>query len=69
MGVKLWWALQTRAPITSIIVIKKRIAQLSPVQTLIYKSVNKMVVVVFLRKISPELTAANPPLCAEEDWP
>ena len=24
----------------------------------------------FLRKISPELTsAANPPLCAEEDWP
>ena len=24
---------------------------------------------VFLRKISPELTAANPPLFAEEDWP
>ena len=25
---------------------------------------------VFLKKISPELTsAANPPLCAEEDWP
>ena len=23
----------------------------------------------FLRKISPELTAANPPLFAEEDWP
>ena len=22
-----------------------------------------------LRKISPELTAANPPLFAEEDWP
>ena len=22
----------------------------------------------FLRKISPELTAANPPLFAEEDW-
>ena len=26
--------------------------------------------IVFLRKISPELTsAANPPLFAEEDWP
>ena len=24
---------------------------------------------VFLRKISPDLTAANPPLFAEEDWP
>ena len=23
----------------------------------------------FLRKMSPELTAANPPLFAEEDWP
>ena len=23
----------------------------------------------FLRKINPELTAANPPLFAEEDWP
>ena len=23
----------------------------------------------FLRKISPELSAANPPLFAEEDWP
>ena len=23
----------------------------------------------FFRKISPELTAANPPLFAEEDWP
>ncbi|WP_220492936.1 hypothetical protein, partial [Klebsiella pneumoniae] len=23
----------------------------------------------FLRKISPELTTANPPLFAEEDWP
>ena len=23
----------------------------------------------FLRKITPELTAANPPLFAEEDWP
>ena len=23
----------------------------------------------FLRKIRPELTAANPPLSAEEDWP
>ena len=23
----------------------------------------------FLRKISPELTSANPPLFAEEDWP
>ena len=23
----------------------------------------------FLRKISPELTAANPPLFFEEDWP
>ena len=23
---------------------------------------------IFLRKISPELTAANPPLFAEEDW-
>ena len=23
----------------------------------------------FLKKISPELTAANPPLFAEEDWP
>ena len=23
----------------------------------------------FLRKISPEITAANPPLFAEEDWP
>ena len=23
----------------------------------------------FLRKISPELTVANPPLFAEEDWP
>ena len=23
----------------------------------------------YLRKISPELTAANPPLFAEEDWP
>ena len=24
---------------------------------------------IFLRKISPEITAANPPLLAEEDWP
>ena len=24
---------------------------------------------IFLRKISPELTTANPPLFAEEDWP
>ena len=23
----------------------------------------------FFRKISPELTAANPPLFAEQDWP
>ena len=23
----------------------------------------------FLRKISPELTTANPPLFAEDDWP
>ena len=23
----------------------------------------------FVRKISPELTSANPPLFAEEDWP
>ena len=26
-------------------------------------------VAVVLRKISPELTTANPPLFAEEDWP
>ena len=25
--------------------------------------------VLFLRKISPEVTTANPPLFAEEDWP
>ena len=25
--------------------------------------------ILFLRKISPELTAANSPLFAEEDWP
>ena len=24
---------------------------------------------IFLRKVSPELTTANPPLFAEEDWP
>ena len=26
-------------------------------------------VCLFLRKISPELTTANPPVFAEEDWP
>ena len=26
-------------------------------------------VCLFFRKISPELTTANPPLLAEEDWP
>ena len=29
----------------------------------------ELVVFFFLRKISPELTTANPPLFAEEDWP
>ena len=28
-----------------------------------------ILIFVFLRKISPELTAASPPLFAEEDWP
>ena len=31
--------------------------------------VEKLLLFFFLRKINPELTTANPPLFAEEDWP